>query len=699
MKTLTNFLLLGAFLLPVSLLSQNVSVTDTFTVNELLEELFGAGVTISNVVVQGDTTNAMGYFSGGAPTIGLPEGIVLSTGNATNLDLSSPTAGQSGNLSFPGDADLTAVANATTYDAMILEFDLVSDCDTILIEYVFGSNEYPTFVGLFNDVFAFWIDGPGYTTSTNIALVPGTTQPVSINNVNNSSGCTNCQYFVGNGSPQVGVALNGHTTPLQAIASVTPDSSYHIKIAIADAMDGAFDSGVFLRRKGICSNAGLIVINGANSGNVIQVAEGTTTSVEIERALPFDQPLTVTLTAGGSASASTDLVGFASSVTIPAGEASAKFDISILGDCEEEGLEDFYIIYTDSSLTCAGNIHTDTLRLDMIDMTVPLPAIDVGPDQQKCVGDTILFDAPPITGFTYSWSPNIGPGGIVVLPGNDSIPSNFEYWGKITRLSDGCSSADTGVVIASPPAVAAILTPDIVCDEGAFTLSSISSGYIESHHWTMTSTGGSSWTSTHTDTIVVVAPDVWEAQLVVGNIGCGFDTAISSILVHPELTYDPSGLPDSLCVGEVIQWDIQPSDPGLTYQWNFGPRIIATLTPFFAYQDSGTYQIEVVGGHTGCKDTLVHTVRVSVCGVNSIGQPTLDLKVAPNPASNWIQLDQLPTEGAEITLSDMSGRTILQESSSYPSHRLNLSGLPEAVYLLKVRADSGVWNGRIVLRK
>ena len=45
--------------------------------------------------------------------------------------------------------------------------------DTVRIDYVFGSEEYLEFVGTsFNDVFAFWVSGPGIPDPVNIATIP-----------------------------------------------------------------------------------------------------------------------------------------------------------------------------------------------------------------------------------------------------------------------------------------------------------------------------------------------------------------------------------------------------------------------------------------------------------------------------------------------------------------------------------------------
>jgi hypothetical protein len=84
-----------------------------------------------------------------------------------------------------GDADLDAlIPGFMTYDAAVLEFDIVATEPTIEFKYVFGSEEYLEFVGTnFNDVFGFFIGAIGDPLQ-NIAFIPDTTVVVSINNVN-----------------------------------------------------------------------------------------------------------------------------------------------------------------------------------------------------------------------------------------------------------------------------------------------------------------------------------------------------------------------------------------------------------------------------------------------------------------------------------------------------------------------------------
>jgi uncharacterized repeat protein (TIGR01451 family) len=132
----------------------------------------------------------------------------------------------------------------TTFDAAVLEFDFVPASSTVSFRYVFASDEYNEFVGLINDVFAFFIDGQ------NVALVPGTSTPIAINTVNLD---TNSAFYRNNDPSDLGIPtpfgtqFDGFTTVLIATATLTPNVSHHIKLAIADTDDFVLDSAVFLQ--------------------------------------------------------------------------------------------------------------------------------------------------------------------------------------------------------------------------------------------------------------------------------------------------------------------------------------------------------------------------------------------------------------------------------------------------------------------
>ena len=69
-------------------------------------------------------------------------------------------------------------------DAATYEITFIPTSDTLRFRYCFASEEYPEYgCSDYNDIFGFFITGPGYPVPTNIALIPGTNLPVAINNI------------------------------------------------------------------------------------------------------------------------------------------------------------------------------------------------------------------------------------------------------------------------------------------------------------------------------------------------------------------------------------------------------------------------------------------------------------------------------------------------------------------------------------
>jgi hypothetical protein len=324
------FLLCCLGILSLSGAKAQLQITPESTALGLIQKLLGQGVTVSNVTLVGDP-RATGFFNNISGTsIGIDSGIVLTNGRA-KTDLSSPSPiGMDGNgvtpayitqsgtgafadlqhfplTVFSGDADLATligVPKEDTHDACVLEFDFVPLGDTIKFNYVFSSEEYPEFACAgFNDAFAFFISGPGITGLKNIAIVPGTNDPVTIDNINDVSGCgIYPQHYISN-QPNVLFTHNGHTRIFTAVSQVQPCQTYHLKLVIADVGDGSYDSGVFLEAKSLSSNAiGLQNLTQTdNQGNSYLVEGCATGAFRIKRPYLSPNPLVVNLSYGGTA--------------------------------------------------------------------------------------------------------------------------------------------------------------------------------------------------------------------------------------------------------------------------------------------------------------------------------------------------------------------------------------------------------------
>ena len=252
----------GAFLFAIIIFGNvyfskaQIATNTGVTALQMAQALVGPGATVLNPLLTG-AAGSYGTFSNGNSTnIGMDHGILLTCGTAT---LPSSNTIQSFGVSngLPGDP-LLAFAG-TTNDATRFEFDVVAYDSILTFNYVFGSDEYNDFVNSINDAFGFFISGPGITGQQNIALVPGTSTPISINNVNCG---LNGQYYVCNdpytpngggcttqcpaSAAQTTVEYDGFTTVLTAQANVMPCDTYHLVLVIADVSDFIYDSGVFI---------------------------------------------------------------------------------------------------------------------------------------------------------------------------------------------------------------------------------------------------------------------------------------------------------------------------------------------------------------------------------------------------------------------------------------------------------------------
>jgi hypothetical protein len=261
----------------VTVSNAQIVIDNSLTPQQLVEDvLVGSGVQISNITFSGQT-GQIGAYDASNSAFPIAEGLAMSSGDVATIpgaggDFSSTPYGQ------VQDPDLDLISSAFTRDATVLQFDFVPVGDTVRFNYIFGSEEYPEFVnGGFNDVFAFIISGPGFNGpfsngGVNIALLPGSNTPVTIDNVNDG---VNSQYYVDNSNGNVnGIVFDGYTVMLTALAQVECGETYTLKLAIADAGDNAYDSGVFLEARSFYSNA--IEIQIATLSGDSAIVEGCT---------------------------------------------------------------------------------------------------------------------------------------------------------------------------------------------------------------------------------------------------------------------------------------------------------------------------------------------------------------------------------------------------------------------------------------
>lgn len=378
------------------------ATTPPFTATNLISNIFlGDGVSVLDIQYEGDDA-AVGYFKDGESAIGLDRGIIMTSGRAAAQSCNAGPFGADclGNSfannpanSNANDADLNDIANGTPEDVAKYTITFQPFADTLRFRYVFASEEYPEFsCSPFNDVFGFFISGPGITGtspsgSQNIALIPGTNTPVAIDKVHPQNG-NNCpglndQFYNDNNGMQLQPVYDGFLDIFTAEAIVIPCETYTIKLMIADVGDPNYDSGVFLEAKSF--GTGTIDVNAATislDGTITEGCSNGSFTFSVQQEVEEDLLLDYTII--GQAENGVDYEFIPEDLFIPEGESSLTVNINGIVDDIDEGLEGIGIdIQRD---IC----NRDTFWMYIRDNEIVPPAL--GPDLQSCQGDSVVLD-------------------------------------------------------------------------------------------------------------------------------------------------------------------------------------------------------------------------------------------------------------------------------------------------------------------
>ncbi|MCB0749564.1 MAG: T9SS type A sorting domain-containing protein [Ignavibacteriae bacterium] len=248
----------------------------------------------------GPTNQGIGYFVNYSySNFPLANGLVLCTGNVAEVN--GPNISEINTGGWSGDADLDAILTtidpgfSASHDAAIMQFDFVADVSSISLDFIMASEEYGTYECSFSDGFAFIVTNLTTGISENVALVPGTTTPISVITVRGGGnmGCAaqNINYFerynLGasygsstgatsidpNDSP---INFNGQTKVLVLTADLVVGDLYSIKIVIGDRNDDILNSALFFRADSFSAYPNIAV---APSNLVAEDTDGNGSSV------------------------------------------------------------------------------------------------------------------------------------------------------------------------------------------------------------------------------------------------------------------------------------------------------------------------------------------------------------------------------------------------------------------------------------
>lgn len=604
------FLFFVLFFVGFGLKAQLVT-TNTMTPAQLVNQvLLGSGITASNITYTGDVLQRAQFNATSSTNLGILSGVYLSTGNSLTSSADGPQGPNSAwstSTAYytPGDPLLDIASGNPTFDAAILEFDFIPMGDSVKFRYCFGSEEYPEFVnGGVNDVFGFFLSGPnpagGNYSNHNIALLPGTTIPVSIDNVNQF---VNTSYYRDNSTTNpINVEFDGLTTVLYALEKVVCGQTYHIKIAIADGGDQVYDSGVFLEG-GSFSSAAPISVSSSNANlnltdSLVLVENCNSNCVYFIRQGNVAQADSFALQIGGNAILGIDYINqsnatftWPSRIYFAAGQDSVQF-------CGIYAIEDYIPEVTD---TIKFSISTFTTGLSVCALPATVnfnlyirdytPIMIGQGDSSFCnqVPVLVAHASGGVPSYGYNWQPGNG-GASTFTVGALTQTTIFTL-----TVNDACNMTNSKTFSVN-------ITPTV----------SVAGATICAGETTLLNAQGASsytWSTGSTNNPLSVSPTVPTSYTVTGAIGpCTHSTVVNVLIVtSPNISVSGN---NTICEGQTTSLSVTGSP---TYTWNTGQNS-ATIT----VSPSSNTVYQVSSGTGTCITTVSYPVNVTPVPTMSI---------------------------------------------------------------------------------
>ena len=695
------------FLLTVgSAFAQPISVSTTQTPQQLVDNvLLGFGVTAFNVTINGNPALAntaqgnVGYFTNTNPSFPINNGLILTTGNAAAAvgpnSSGSFTNNSPATSSVSTDPHLNDIAAGSVTNGVVLEFDFIPSGDTLVFNYMFGSDEYPEFSpSSFNDAFGLFLWGPGISGphvlagypngGANIATIPGGI-PVTINNVGDVN---NTQYYVFNENSSTltygdAIQYDGTTVLLTAAASVQCNQLYHIKLAISNVGDQSYDSGVFLEA-GSFSSAAVDVAVATVSGDTT-IVEGCTYADFIFTRPPgqVNDTLIINYTIGGVAQQGIDYNTLPNPITFLPGEDTVIINLTPTQDGINEGFESVVITVQlinpcGDTITSSGTIYIG--EGPIINITGNNPTV-------YCASDSVWLAASASGGYApynYSWENLVG----VPLGTNDSISVSIGQNGTMYYLvtaTDNCNFTQTDTVSITMNQTLAIDTiyigPSTCVPTGYVSVQATGLQGVPQYTWTGPGPNGfidaSVWQN---------IPSGWYYITVEDNVCSVSDSAFVDLLDPPVAQFSASITEGCETLNVTFT---NTSQNAQTYAWDFGNGQTSNSAgpvsmSYDATQSPYVVTLTALQG-AQCTDQASTTITVFICGctnpeaINYNPLATVDdgtciipepVVIAPNVfspnADNNNELLYLNTKNVttlQLTILNRWGNVVFEKSS------------------------------------
>jgi gliding motility-associated-like protein len=242
-------------------LSQGIIVdTTTLAIPQLIREELMQNACSNESNFKFSSHLGIGKFTNTNPNFPISSGIIIRNGIAKYTEGIYTGTNESSQLNTASDSDLQTISNengqiVAITDVSFIQFDFTPLSNNFSFDFLFASNEYGEFQCGFSDVFAFILTDLTTGVTTNLAVLPGTSTPVSVKNIRDQQYNSSClsananlfgRYNVTNPGASA-INMRGESKVLTASSSVIPNRTYSIKLVIGDYHDSNYDAAVFIK--------------------------------------------------------------------------------------------------------------------------------------------------------------------------------------------------------------------------------------------------------------------------------------------------------------------------------------------------------------------------------------------------------------------------------------------------------------------
>ncbi|WP_445452739.1 choice-of-anchor tandem repeat GloVer-containing protein [Flavobacterium sp. 25HG05S-40] len=154
------------------------------------------------------------------------------------------------------------------------------------------------------------------------------------------------------------------------------------------------------------------------------------------------------------------------------------------------------------------------------------------------------------------------------------------------------------------------------------------------------------------------------------------------------------------CIGGNFNYDLQNTN-ATTYQWlkdnvNVAGQTtgVLNLTNLTA-NDAGNYTC-LMTNECGTTTSMVLQLTVNCLGTNTIAELHKSIKLYPNPATNWLNIELPKNIAISITncsIINLLGQTIYQSTAA---NEFDVSKLQKGIYIVSLVTNYGEWNGMFI---